>query len=142
MKSLSLVFRRSDNSITPIRGPFGKVEGVRAQGDAMRKYNRLDFAKLLGFDTVAAKLFEELDFQDQIIAARLGAKIGVEPRAEPQNKVDLRKLFGFASVSAELGDNVDFQADVIEAKLGAKVGTEAWVACEDVAAHESGEGNA
>ena len=93
----------------------------------MRKYNRLDFAKLLGFDTVAA---------------RLGAKIGVEPRAEPQKKVELRKLFGFASVSAELGDNVDFQADVIEAKLGAKVGTEAWVACEDVAAHDSGEDEA
>ena len=57
-------------------------------------------------------------------------------------QLDSAKLFGFASVSAELGDNVDFQADVIEAKLGAKVGTEAWVACEDVAAHESGEGNA
>ena len=54
---------------------------------------------------------------------------------KPQKKVEFRKLLGFAAVSDELGDNVDFQADVIEAKLGAKVGVEAWVACEDIAAH-------
>ena len=49
--------------------------------------------------------------QDPTIAARLGAKIGVEPRAEPRKKVELRKLLGFASVSSELGDNINFKAD-------------------------------
>ena len=59
-----------------------------------------------------------------------------------KSKIDFSKLFGFAAVSDEIGDSVDFQADVIEAKLGAKVGVEAWVACEDLAAHESGENEA
>ena len=89
----------------------------------MRKYNQLDFAKLLGFDTVAAKLFEELDFQDQTVGARLGAKVGFEPNTKPVKQVEFRKLLGFAAVSNEIGDSVDFQADVIEAKLGAKVGS-------------------
>ena len=48
--------------------------------------------------------------QDQTIGARLGAKVGLKPRAG-QKKVELRKLLGFASVIAELGDNIDFKAD-------------------------------
>ena len=61
---------------------------------------------------------------------------------KPQKKVEFHRLLGFAAVSAELGENIDFQAEVIEAKLGAKVGVEAWVACEDIAVHRSGDNDA
>ena len=99
----------------------------------------IDFTQLLGFTIVADELPDGLDFQNQTVGARLGAKVGFEPNTKPVKQVEFRKLLGFAAVSNEIGDSVDFQADVIEAKLGAKVGVEAWVTCEEIAVQESGE---
>ena len=59
----------------------------------------MQFSKLLGFDVVAAELSAGLNFQDEIIGDRLGAKIGPEPTG-----------------------GVDFKEDILSAKLGAKVG--------------------
>jgi hypothetical protein len=42
----------------------------------MQKPDKIDFTKLLGFETVADVLSEDLDFQDEIIGAKLGAKVG------------------------------------------------------------------
>jgi hypothetical protein len=40
---------------------------------------KIDYAKLLGFNAVSEQLSEGLDFQDETIAAKLGAKVGAEP---------------------------------------------------------------
>ena len=42
------------------------------------KSERIDFAKLLGFDAVSDQLSGGVDFQDETLNAKLGAKVGVE----------------------------------------------------------------
>jgi hypothetical protein len=44
----------------------------------MQKPERMDFAKLLGFETVSDQIAGSIDFQNQTMAARLGAKVGAE----------------------------------------------------------------
>jgi hypothetical protein len=44
---------------------------------------KIDYAKLLGFAAVSDQLSEGVDFQDETLSARLGAKVGVEPSGEP-----------------------------------------------------------
>ena len=39
----------------------------------------IDFTKLLGFDAVSAEIKGAVDFQDETIGARLGAKVGDVP---------------------------------------------------------------
>ena len=39
----------------------------------------LNFTKLLGFDSVADRLLDGIDFHEETIGAKLGAKVGVEP---------------------------------------------------------------
>ena len=39
---------------------------------------RIDYAKLLGFDGVSNQISGPVDFQDETINAKLGAKVGVE----------------------------------------------------------------
>jgi hypothetical protein len=46
----------------------------------MQKPDRIDFAKLLGFELVTRELLENFDLQEETIGAKLGAKVGgVEP---------------------------------------------------------------
>jgi hypothetical protein len=42
----------------------------------MQKPDKIDFTKLLGFETVADQLSKSADFQDETIGAKLGAKVG------------------------------------------------------------------
>ena len=42
---------------------------------------KIDYAKLLGFDAVSDKLSDGVDFQDETVSATLGAKVGGEPVA-------------------------------------------------------------
>jgi hypothetical protein len=42
----------------------------------MREIKKIDFTKLLGFETVSDQVSGSLDFQDETVAAKLGAKIG------------------------------------------------------------------
>ncbi len=44
----------------------------------MNKPDRIDFSKLLGFDAVSDRIAGSVDFQDETISARLGAKVGTE----------------------------------------------------------------
>jgi hypothetical protein len=44
----------------------------------MKESKVIDFAKLLGFDTISDQLSEGIDFQDETIGAKLGAKVGGE----------------------------------------------------------------
>ena len=44
---------------------------------------KIDYAKLLGFAAVSDQLSEGVDFQDEIVNATLGAKVGVEAMNEP-----------------------------------------------------------
>ncbi len=44
----------------------------------MREVQKIDYAKLLGFATVSDEIAGEVDFQDETIGAKLGAKVGGE----------------------------------------------------------------
>ena len=44
----------------------------------MKNADKIDFAKLLGFDTVSDQISGSVDFQDETIGAKLGAKVGTE----------------------------------------------------------------
>ncbi len=44
----------------------------------MHKPDRIDYAKLLGFDAVSDQLSDGLDFQNETIGDKLGAKVGTE----------------------------------------------------------------
>jgi hypothetical protein len=61
-----------------IIGPIG--------GYHMQKPDKIDFTKLLGFETVADQLSEIADFQDETLGAKLGAKVGEKPVNEPETK--------------------------------------------------------
>jgi hypothetical protein len=54
----------------------------------MKNANEIEFAKLLGFDTVSDQISWDVDFRDETIGTRLGAKIGTdESEPAPSRKV-------------------------------------------------------
>lgn len=50
----------------------------------------LDFARLLGFGTLGDLIPRSLDFQDEAVGAKLGAKIGTEPTGVQSEAVDAK----------------------------------------------------
>jgi hypothetical protein len=100
----------------------------------MQKLEKIDYAQLLGFTSVSHWISGGVDFQDETIGAKLGAKVGAEPVPKP--KIDYAKLLGFDAVSDKLSANVDFQDETLGARLGAKVGAEVLVAL-DLAANRT-----
>jgi hypothetical protein len=65
---------------------------------------KIDFTKLLGFDTVSCELSESgLDLRDETFGDKLGAKVGPPEDISPSS-------------------GIDFQDETLGAKLGAKVG--------------------
>jgi hypothetical protein len=44
----------------------------------MKTIDKIDYAKLLGFDAVSDQIAGSVDFQDETISAKLGAKVGAE----------------------------------------------------------------
>lgn len=53
----------------------------------MQKPDSINFGKLLGFETLTWELLTEIDFQDETLAARLGAKVGdPEIANEPEKR--------------------------------------------------------
>jgi hypothetical protein len=46
------------------------------RGTTMKESRVIDFAKLLGFDTISDQLSDGIDFQDETVGAKLGAKVG------------------------------------------------------------------
>jgi hypothetical protein len=42
----------------------------------MKRHDDIDFSKLLGFDAVSDQISGSVDFQDEPIGAKLGAKVG------------------------------------------------------------------
>jgi hypothetical protein len=53
-------------------------------GTIVKDLGRLDFTKLLGFDSVSDQILDAIDFQDETIGAKLGAKVGEEPSVPPK----------------------------------------------------------
>jgi hypothetical protein len=49
---------------------------------------KIDYAKLLGFAAVNDQLSEGVDFQDETISARLGAKVGGPEATEPAKFIE------------------------------------------------------
>ena len=74
----------------------------------------LDPTKLMGFESVKDLGF--LDFSDDAMASRVGAKVGTEPVIQP---LDLSRLLGFESLAIGA---VDFTDGSTAARVGAKVG--------------------
>ena len=56
----------------------------------MQKSDSIDFAKLLGFQTITDELANELDFQNETLGDKLGAKVGLEPIGSPSNDQSLQ----------------------------------------------------
>ena len=47
------------------------------------KATNLDYTKLLGFEAVSDLIADTLDFQDDTLGAKLGAKVGKEENSPP-----------------------------------------------------------
>src|SRR6476660_5180450 len=94
----------------------------------MRDAASLDFTKLLGFAAVADKLADGINFQDETVGAKLGAKVGAEPEPtrspKTESKLDFTRLLGFDAVADPISSGIDFKDETLGAKLGAKVGEE------------------
>ena len=101
----------------------------------MQKIGKIDFAKLLGFETVSDCTAEGIDFRDETIGVKLGAKVGGETIPAPfgrastgfiqkTEKLDFGKLLGFETVGAQIAGGLDLQDETFGDKLGAKVGLE------------------
>jgi hypothetical protein len=50
----------------------------------MQKPEKIDFAQLLGFETVTCE--PTADFQDETLSAKLGAKVGIIEAVEPEGR--------------------------------------------------------
>jgi hypothetical protein len=61
----------------PVPAQFGSILPFNPR-DTMQKPDKIDYAKLLGFDAVGDHVSDGVDFQDETISARLGAKVGNE----------------------------------------------------------------
>ena len=60
---------------------------------AMREIKNLDFTKLLGFETVSDQITESVDFQDETLGPKLGAKVGApEPPSDIRLKRDIAQV--------------------------------------------------
>ena len=64
---------------------------------------KIDFTKLLGFDTVSHELSAGVDLRDDTLGSKLGAKVGGTEDVSPEKRL------------------IDFQDETLGAKLGAKV---------------------
>jgi len=62
---------------------------------------KIDFTKLLGFDTVSEELPDGIDLQNETLGDKLGAKVGPLEVLSP---------------------SINFKDETLGAKLGAKVG--------------------
>jgi hypothetical protein len=65
-------------------------------GVIVLKSDKIDNAKLLGFDAVSDQIADGVDFQDEAIGAKLGAKVGNEAG------VDCELRTGLADDSAKV----------------------------------------
>jgi hypothetical protein len=68
-----------------------------------RHMQRIDFTKLLGFETVATSA--DLDLLDATVRDKLGARVGAEANGSPSK-------------------GIDFTNETLDARLGAKISTE------------------
>jgi hypothetical protein len=44
----------------------------------MKKASEINYAKLLGFESIGDLISGDIDFKDEAVAAKLGAKIGID----------------------------------------------------------------
>lgn len=54
----------------------------------MQGTTRLDYTKLLGFESVSELISDAVDFQDETIGAKLGAKVGKEEAAPARDAAE------------------------------------------------------
>ena len=55
----------------------------------MAEAQHIDFSKLLGFDTVSDLMSDGVDFRDDILGAKLGAKVGADGEPSPVRDAEL-----------------------------------------------------
>ena len=44
----------------------------------MKKASEINYAKLLGFESIGELISGDIDFKEEAVAAKLGAKIGID----------------------------------------------------------------
>jgi len=88
----------------------------------MNNERKLEFGKLLGFQSIPSEIKGSVDFRDATVSARLGAKVGELDGGTPEVKIAFERLLGFGAVSEQLANGADFHDPTVSAKLGAKVG--------------------
>jgi hypothetical protein len=66
--------------------------------------NKIDFSKLLGFGSVSGEIRDGVDFRDDTLGAKLGAKVG---GTEADAPMSVAKLLSFGSVDANLSEPGD-----------------------------------
>lgn len=57
----------------------------------MRENRNIDFARLLGFETIGDLASDAIDFQDEVIGAKLGAKVGFEQNGPTEQRRLIRR---------------------------------------------------
>jgi hypothetical protein len=124
---------RISGSVDFLDETIGATLGAKVGGDAETEPTRrsemreIKFSRLLGFDAVSDRVAGGVNFRDETIGAKLGAKVGADGEPEPSRRSEMReirfsKLLGFDAVSDQIAGGVNFRDETIGAKLGAKVG--------------------
>jgi hypothetical protein len=54
----------------------GSLPSFNYRESTMQKLEKIDYARLLGFDAVGNEISGTIDFQDETFSAKLGAKVG------------------------------------------------------------------
>jgi len=52
----------------------------------MNTASKMDYSKLVGFELVESLIYGGVDFQDDALAAKLGAKVGIDPNGAPADE--------------------------------------------------------
>jgi hypothetical protein len=77
-------------------------------GAIMKQTHRIDYTKLLGFDSVSDQIEGSIDFQDETIGAKLGAKVGIAPAPCYLRGTHIRTPEGERRIEElKIGDRVD-----------------------------------
>jgi hypothetical protein len=72
----------------------------------MQASKKIDFARLLGFEMVSDQISGSLDFQDEIVGDKLGAKVGPIEPSSPIGRIDYNRILGFQTVSDQISGSL------------------------------------
>src|SRR5262249_18438630 len=90
--------------------------GAKVGADPAEPAKKIDFTKLLGFQTVNDPASKGVDFQDETIAAKLGAKVGIDVTEPARSSVVMRRGSTFTEHPVEIAET--WSSVVVDARGG------------------------